>query len=377
MRVKKLYFFMVITIITTFVFSDTFSNNVSGQVQPITEVEEKLQDISDVEKAVLEDLFYLSQEIEEMERQKQNIILESERLQNESKKLGEEIDSKQKIYNSQLDILKKVLVSYQRRGPASYLETVLKAENLSDFIQNLNIIREISRNTGKLLNELENSRKELATENEKLIAKEQQLEEYISQLQTTLNDLYVLKEDQESILNSLGEAKEIYQGELQHLQQLWDDIKVLFSEILIHFTKIIERGEFPIEALNLSISFPSVSGALYEQTLNDILQDQPELPEMVFLFSPEGIWVEFPEKQLSLRGVFSIVNQTVLQFEVEEGSFYDMPLTESSLDELFKNGSLIINFNELLGGVILESVEVFDGYLKFVITPDFSQMSGG
>ena len=40
-----------------------------GQVQPIAEVEEKLQGISDIEEAVLEDLFSLSQEIEETERQ--------------------------------------------------------------------------------------------------------------------------------------------------------------------------------------------------------------------------------------------------------------------------------------------------------------------
>ena len=48
-----------------------------------------------------------------------------------------------------------------------------------------------------------------------------------------------------------------------------------------------------------------------------------------------------------------------------------MPLTEGSIEELFKNGAIVIDFKELLGDVILESVEVFDEYLKFVILPNF------
>lgn len=372
MWTKKLCLFIIIAFITIFVFTNTFSNNVFGQVQPITDVEEKLQDISDVEEAVLENLFSLSQEIEEMERHKDRIATEIELLQNESKKLAVEIEQMQKIYDNQLNILKEVLVSYQRRGPVSFLETILKSSNLSDFIQSLNIIREISRNTDELLSKIENSKKQLAMENEKLLHKEQELEKNRIQLQLTLDEMYGLKEEQEAILSSLGEARELYQVELQRLQQLWDEIKVLFSEILVHFTKLVEQGEIPIDTLNLKISFPRISGTIYNQTLNNILKNQPELPEMVFVFSPEGIWVNVPEKHLSLRGVFEIKNKTVLQFEVEEGSFYGMPLTEASLAELFKNGPIVIDFNEImLGSVILESVEVFDGYLEFIVTPNF------
>ena len=371
MKPEKLCFFILIAIITTLISANTFSSRVLSQVQPITEVEEKLQGISDIEEAVLENLFSLSQKIEETERQKDKITLEIEQLQNDSEKLVKEIEEKQNIYNSQLDILRKILVSYQRKGPASFLETVLKSENLSDFIQGLNIIRQISRNTDDLLNELETRKKELVSEKEKLKAKEQELEEYRAELQAALSEMYALKEEQETILNSLGEAREMYQSELENLQNLWAEIKVLFSEILVHFTKIVERGEFPLEALNLTISFPKVSGTIYDQTLNDILKDQPELPEMAFVFSEEGIWVNVPEKHLSLRGVFKIEGKTVLKFEVEEGSFYGMPLTEASIAELFKNGPIVINFKEILGNVILESVEVFNSYLEFVITPDF------
>jgi len=370
-RAKKLSIIIVIAIIITFISVNTFSNPVSGQVQPIQEVEEKLQGIADLEEAVLESLFTLSQDIEETERQKNMIADAIEELQESSGKLAEEIGELKNVYDRQLDTLKKVLVSYQRRGPASFLETILKSRNLSEFVQSLNIIRQISRNTDELLSEVEARKNELVLKNEKLLAQEQELENHKARLQETLDEMYRLKEEQEAILNSLGESRDMYQNELQRLQALWDDLKVLFSEILVRFAKIIERGDVSIEALNLKISFPKISGTIYDQTLNGILKDQPELPDMVFTFSQDGILIDIPEKYLSLRGIFRIENKTVLQFEVQEGSFYGMPLTEASLAELFKNGPIVIDFEEILGSVQLESVEVFDGYLEFVILPNF------
>ena len=370
MRPKKLFCFVLIAVIFTLASVNILSNHVLSQVQPITDVEEKLQDISVIEQTVLEDLFSLSQRIEELERQKDKITLEMENLRSDSAKLVKEIEEKQNIYSTQLNVLRKVLVSYQRRGPVSFLETILKSENLSDFIQSLNVIRQISRNTDELLNELQMRKQELISENEKLMAQEKELENYIIRLQDTLAGMYDLKEEQEEILNSLGEARELYQDELQRLNNMWDEIKVLFSEILVHFTGIVERGEISVEELNLRISFPKVSGTIYAETLNEILKDQPDLPLMEFVFSPEGIWVNVPEKFLSLRGVFRIENRTILKFEVEEGYFYGLPLTEASIAELFRNGPIVIDFEEILGPVMLESVEIYDGYLEFVIVPN-------
>lgn len=369
MRSKKICL-VIITVVTALISANIPANQASGQVDPITEVEEKLQGISDIEQSVMENLFSLSQKIEETERQKDKISLEIVELQYESEKLTKQIEEKQKIYNEQLDILKKLLVSYQRRGPASFLETILGSESLSDFIQSLNLIRQITRNTDKLLNELEKRKNELASENEKLLFKEQELGRRRDELQNALNNMYILKEEQENVLNSLGEEREKYQNELERINRLWNEIKVIFSDLLANFTKMAGLGDFPLDALNLKFGFPKISGTIYDRTLNDILKEHPEFYGMVFGFSSDGVRVTLPEKKLSLLGSFVIENKTVLKFEVEEGSFYDMPLTEASLAELFKNGALVIDFKELMGNVSLESIKVHDGYLEFVIAPD-------
>ena len=191
------------------------------------------------------------------------------------------------------------------------------------------------------------------------------------QLQVAIAEMHRLKEEQESILVSLADSREIYQNELIKLQQMWDELKILFSEILVRFAGIFERGEFPVEALNLRLDFPRLSGTIYAQTLNDVLENQPEIPRMVFYFTPDEIIVEVPDKHLVLIGEFSVIDKSILKLEVTRGSFFQMPLTESSINELFRNGPIVIDFKELMGDVVVESVEFFDGYLDFVIAPDF------
>ena len=92
---------------------------------------------------------------------------------------------------------------------------------------------------------------------------------------------------------------------------------------------------------------------------------------MVFYFTPDEIIVEVPDKHLVLIGEFSVIDKSILKLEVTRGSFFQMPLTESSINELFRNGPIVIDFKELMGDVVVESVEFFDGYLDFVIAPDF------
>jgi peptidoglycan hydrolase CwlO-like protein len=370
-RTKKFSLFLVITLVTVFVFADTLPRHALGQVQPIIEIEEKLQGISDVEIKIMEELFTISQNIEELERHEAQTNQEIEILKSEIARLENEIAKKQTGHNEQLDVLERFLVGYQRKGPVSFLETALKSKNLTDFIQSLNMFRELSRNSALLLDELERSQKELALERENLTEYGKRLDESMAQLQLAIADMHRLKEEQESILDSLADSKELYQNELTNLQQMWDELKILFSEILVRFTSIFARGEFPVEALNLRLEFPRISGTIYAQTLNDVLEIQPEIPQMIFYFNPDEIIVEVPEKHLVLIGEFSITDKRILMFEVNKGSFFEMPLTESSINELFRNGPIVIDFKELMGDVVVESVEFFDGYLKFVIAPDF------
>ena len=152
-------------------FTLIFIAAASGQTDIISDPRQSLEDITIEEKAVLEELFFLSQEIDEMNRRAEELAEESEYLTQEISIMEANILKRQENYDIQLDILEKVLVSYQKNGMTSYLETLLSANNFTDFIKRLNVIQELSRNTGNMLNSMEEEKNKLITERETLISK--------------------------------------------------------------------------------------------------------------------------------------------------------------------------------------------------------------
>ena len=118
-----------IALILIFCISFMFMVAAAGQADTVPASQETLAGISSEEKAVLEELFILSQEIEEMGRKQEELDREAAGLQNEISKMEGAIKERQKSYDLQLEILKQVLAAYQKNGPASFLETLLSADD--------------------------------------------------------------------------------------------------------------------------------------------------------------------------------------------------------------------------------------------------------
>jgi hypothetical protein len=153
---------------------------------------------------------------------------------------------------------------------------------------------------------------------------------------------------------------------------MWDEIKIVFSDIVGDFGKIVKGGSFPQKALNLKFNLPVVKGTIHEETFNDIFKKNSNLPEMIFHFYEDKIKIEVPEKHLVLDGTFIIQGKSVLKLKVKEGSFYGMPLESASIEELFRNGDLIIDIKDLAGDklifdISLKSIKIMDGYLDFEV----------
>lgn len=362
-------------LILLFIFSVSLliaPSKVTGEIQPITEAQEQLEGISKEEQETLEKLFTYTQDIEEMERQQASITKEIERLIIEIDSLDESIVNEQEEYDYNLELLELVLVSYQRSGPASYLDILLNAKDLTSFIKNLNLIKDITRNTGELLDSIEEmkllleEKKQNLSENKSLLEiKRAELEEPIAQMKRLL-------EEQEEYLDSLEEERDIYEKHLDNLKFMWDNLKDLFSEIVDEFSRIVREGHFTYDDLKIEFGFLSVKGALHEDTFNRILNDNSTLTDMFFAFDDDGVKVEVPEYNLVLEGKFVIEDSYSLLFLPEGGSFYEMELEIESIEELFSRKPLLVDFFSIAGDMLtidieLKDVHTEDGYLKFTI----------
>lgn len=367
-RVKVISLCMSIIIMCTFIVS----SRVSGEVKPITEAQEQLEGITKEEQETLEKLFGLTQEIEELEREESRLTDKIHELQGEIDELGASIDGEQKDYEHELYILEQVLVSYQRGGPASYLELLLQSEDLSGFLGNLSLIKDISRNVSELLETIEERRDRLAKEKEKLGISLISLEQKKEELKVPIEAKQKLRGDQEAYLTQLKEQKTRYEEHLNSLEIMWQDLKDIFSSIVVEFSRIIGEGHFTMEDMNLKFSFLGVRGYVSDETFNRILKENSIMSEIVFHFNLESVILEIPDKNLILEGVFELSGNTAIVYVVEKGSFYGMPLDQASIDELFKEGPLIIDFESAVGDLVtieinLTSVEARDGNLNFTI----------
>ena len=209
----------------------------TGEVKPIEDANEQLQGISREEQQTLEKLFIYTQELEEMEREEARITDDIDKLIIEIEELDSSIIKEQENYDMLLSILEQVLVSYQRGGPASYLDILLSAKDLTSFIKSLNLIKDISKNTGELLASIEKSKQQLEVKKQSLADRLILLEDKREELTETIAAKKRIVKEQEDYLESLAEKKQQYQEYLDSLKLMWDNLKELFSKIVDEFAR--------------------------------------------------------------------------------------------------------------------------------------------
>jgi len=363
-KIKRILFFRLVPVFLILAFS---SGTVTGETEPFSHIQEKLDRISLEQETHLEHLFALIQEIEALEREEGNLTREMEGINQGIKDLEEELFNEETIYKKKQDILKEILRSYQRNGSGSYLELVLKSDSLTMFLRRINALRDMAQNTGELLAFLEESKEKLAQERKILAQGLLVLEDKKEQLEKSYQEKLQLKLAQEEYLKSLGEERVFYQDYLANIEQSWSELKSMFSEITGEVSRIIAEGNLPPDAMRLSFTASGLKGLIDEETFNKIIGGQATLPDLKFRFTPGTIEMNLPEYNLVLLGKFVILEGHTLKFMAEKGSFLELPLTTGSLEDLFRENDLMFNFQSLLGKSVLESIEITEGYLELKI----------
>lgn len=371
MLYKKEKIKLILAIGLIIVFAMSFFSTSMIQADTFSQIEEKLKGISKEEKKVLQNLFTLAQEIEGIEREGEKIAKDMDIINQEIKDLEGTIAGEERTYEKKREGLKQVLKSYQRMGPGSYLEIILDSDSLTTLLSRINTLQDITRNTGKLLELIEESKEKLSKEKTKRAEKLVLIKKKQKQLEESLAKKIRLKEAKEEYLASLKGEREYYQKYLVNLQQVWDELQHTFSGAAKEFSRIIEEEDLPADALKITFNFLSIKGSLEEKTFNDIIKKHSQLPNMVFSFSPDKMEIELPEKNLHLEGTLIIIGESTLKFQVEEGSFYGMPLETWAIEELFKEGNLVINLKPLLYGNVLHSVKIKEGCLELSSIPQY------
>ncbi|NLK21057.1 MAG: hypothetical protein GX308_02970 [Epulopiscium sp.] len=353
-----------IAIIAALVLSSTSIIIANPKEDVFSQTEEKLTTIDEKEKEVLQKLFFILQDIEEMERQEEEIQKDIKTIQGQIQHLTPNIQREKISYERKKMALKEVLSIYQKRGVTSYLEILLASENLSSLVKRINIIRDLSKNTGNLLEELDEKRKILEEEKKELDDTLYTLGKKQEELLGTLIKNKKLRDDMQEYLTTLDSERSYYEGQLNQIANAWNKARTALSDSVSKFFEVLEKGDLPFEKVDIKITLGGVRASIDEITFNEIAKEYLVDKDIRFCFSKDKMLVEVPSTQFSLSGSFVIVDDYTLEFRAEEGTFYGMSLTKESIHDIFKNGHLRLNLKPVLYGGKLDKITIKEGALE-------------
>ena len=362
MHVKR---FILSSLAIVFLFSMLFIN--MANADPFSEVKGKLSGILKEQSQVLQKLFLQVQKIEQAENEANSRARDIEKVRTEIEGLQKLIKSEESEYANKKEDLKQVLTVYQRMGPGSYLEILLKSDSLPDLVRRINILRDLTRDTGGLLDEITNIRKKQLEDHAKLSARLSLMEDRQKALQQVIDKEKQAKEELEHTLASLKEKRGQYQQYLDSLQKAWGELKPFFSKAAKDFSDQIQNGGFPPDSVKITFGLFGIKASIEDKTINDIIAKDPRFNHMTFRFTPDKVEITIPDKNLNLKGKFVISEKACIKFEAEEGSFFGMPLEAASIKELFNQGDLMLDFSSQLGDGSLGSLVINEGSLDLSV----------
>ncbi len=341
------------------------------QIKPTKTVEEKIEALSNEELERMQHLFNLALKLENIKNEQIALEKEVAHIKNELKNLNENLHKQQLSFEKTRKGVENVLKSYQRMGPASYLEIILESKNFSDFLRRLNILKDLSRNTYKQLTVLEEGKKQLELKQKSREELLHKLNNKQVELESSSQKIAALQAEQARLLAGIQDLKVSLTEQLFEMQELWSSTKPYLLKSLETLSRIIQRGELPEDGVKITFTLRGIQATITQKTFNQIIEDHPELPNTNFEFLQDKAVMDIPQQKLKVKGTFVIVGKSSILYDVTEGTFYDLPLDEKSLHELFQDNPLKIDFQPVIGSNQLSSIKIKDGQIELTITPSF------
>lgn len=358
---KKHILMILFTCLVGFIFG--VSLNMNNRIQATTTVldeEEVTQNLEDIEVQVseaLSELYRLEQLIQESNFKVIRIQEEKLAIQERIVEINEEILEKKEQLHQYETTLGQVLATYQRMGATSFLEIILEAESLKNFLQRVTLFRDMTQGTGDLMSKTEETLDTLDFTETLLQETQAALVEEERALLLSVEENQSLINQQEEFLGSLETEREEYEEQLNTLREAWIALKPVFKNASIGFSELASSGALSEDMVDVSISLSGITARITEADFNRAIQDNPSLPSMVFSFENDGVGINLNQDVLQLMGYFEVRNDYEIHYVATSGQFYGIELEPSGISELYEEGALILNIENLTDDNKVKSIE--------------------
>lgn len=128
------------------------------------------------------------------------------------------IQEQEEKYKEQKELLEKRLVALYESGSISYLDMLLSAENLSDFISKYYIVEQIAEFDKELLQGIENIKNEIQTQKEELENSKKTVASSKTTIEAKRNSLDVSVKDKNNLVSTLTAEEKLLNKQLEQFE---------------------------------------------------------------------------------------------------------------------------------------------------------------
>ena len=181
--------------------------------------------------ANLEQINRINIQIAEYESEIQNTTESIESIQSTLEEKEEELRVAEENYNKQKNLLEKRLIAMYESSKTTYLDLLLGAADLSDFISKYYLVQEIAEYDKKTIRLVENTKKVVELQENEISKKNEILEGTKERLTIQMGSMEVLLKDKTNLIEELSEEEKALEMKLAEYEEDKKQIEKELSEL--------------------------------------------------------------------------------------------------------------------------------------------------
>ena len=197
----------VILTITAYATTTKLNEQKKQVEQKIKEQENAKQVLHAQASNLSSEISKINNELTEKEEKLNNINIQIDNLETEIKSTEKVIEEKKKRHETATETFKKRLKSIYMNGDMQYLEILLSSINVTDFVSNYNMLKEITRLDKELLTELTDDKKKITTYSEELETKKKLIAEKRTEQEKAKKETESVKNRREEALKKVSDEE--------------------------------------------------------------------------------------------------------------------------------------------------------------------------
>jgi len=231
-----IFFFFVLSSFASFVLATNLDDLKNQKDELSNQITEKNNELKYVQGQVSENmaqLIELNAKVLEYEGEIYKLNDEVEELENQIEETTKRLNESQEKYDKREELLRQRIIAMYEAGETTYLDVLLNSKSLTDFISNYYIITEIAEYDTKLLETIEEEKKNIEIEKEKLEYNQVNLKEAKANKEKTYTVLQNTRILKNNYIEQLSEEEKQLQVDVEEYTKAFAEVEKQISELTL------------------------------------------------------------------------------------------------------------------------------------------------